>query len=165
MIAAGVSRRQSYKKPHPALLAAAARRLADLGVAPLVVYGPAEREDADRVVESSSGAARLAPPTDLMVLAALIRRARLFVGGDTGPLHLACAVGCPVVGLYGPTDPVVNGPWGVPHAVVSHDDRRYTGIKRRDRRLGFAGLTPAAVRDAIDIALERSLVQRAGSNA
>jgi ADP-heptose:LPS heptosyltransferase len=50
-------------------------------------------------------------PTTLLDLVALLRRARLVVAADTGPLHLACAVGAPVVGLYGPTDPARNGPF------------------------------------------------------
>jgi lipopolysaccharide heptosyltransferase I len=59
--------------------------------------------------------ARVAQPVHLRLaprqLAALIRRARLLVSGDTGPLHLAAAVGTPLVGLYGPTDPARNGPY------------------------------------------------------
>jgi heptosyltransferase-1 len=103
------------------------------------------------VVEQAGGdAAVLAPPTDLAVLAALIERARLFVGGDSGPLHLACALGCPVVAIYGPTDPRVNRPWGVPSRVVHPPERRYSGIKRIDRVSGgFEGLDPARVEVAV----------------
>lgn len=59
-------------------------------------------------------------PVSLAQLVALIRRARLLVSGDTGPLHLAAALGTPVVGLYGPTDPVRNGPYSNRSAVVHH---------------------------------------------
>jgi heptosyltransferase-1 len=45
-------------------------------------------------------------------LIALTRRASLLVGGDSGPTHLAAALGIPLVALYGPTDPTRNGPWG-----------------------------------------------------
>src|SRR6185295_1456247 len=129
--------------------AAAARQLGELGVTPLVAYGPGEDMDAARVVQASDGAAHLLPPTDLAMLAALLRRARLFCGGDSGPLHLACAAGCPVVAIYGPTDPEVNAPWGVPHRVVAPPDRVYTGIKKEDRGRGFEGITPEAVRRAV----------------
>jgi ADP-heptose:LPS heptosyltransferase len=54
----------------------------------------------------------LAPPTDLRELAFLLSRAAVVVAGDTGPLHLAAAFETPTVGLYGPTDPRRNGPWG-----------------------------------------------------
>jgi ADP-heptose:LPS heptosyltransferase len=149
ILAPGASRAQAYKKPPSALLAAAARQAAELGVAPLVAYGPGEDLDAARVVQASDGVAHLLPPTDLAMLAALLRRARLFCGGDSGPLHLACAAGCPVVAIYGPTDPVVNAPWGVPHRVVAPPGRAYTGIKKLDRRQGFEGITDDDVRHAV----------------
>ena len=151
VLAPGASRGQAYKKPPPALLAEAARALERTGIVPIVVHGPGEIADAREVVRAAAGEARLAPPTDLLVLAALIRGARMFVGGDTGPLHLACAVGCPVVGIYGPTDPVVNAPWGVPHVVLAPAGRTYTGIKRLDRASGgFSGLEPGRVAAAIE---------------
>ena len=152
----GASRRQAYKKPPASLFAAAAAALATFGVTPIVAAGPGEDEDAERVIEASGGAARRAPSTSLTTLAALLRGARLFVGGDTGPLHLACGVGCPVVGLYGPTDPIVNSPWNVPFAALSPAGRAYTGIKARDRAAGgFAGLEPGDVAKAVSELLTR----------
>jgi ADP-heptose:LPS heptosyltransferase len=63
-------------------------------------------------VEASGGAARLAPPTSgFEDLAASLEAARLFVGGDSGPLHVASLVGTPVVQILGPTHPVENRPW------------------------------------------------------
>jgi ADP-heptose:LPS heptosyltransferase len=150
VLSPGASRRQAYKKPPSVLMAAAADALHEVGIAPLVVYGPGEEADALRVAEASRGRALPAPPTELTLLAALLRKARLFVGGDSGPMHLACGVGCPVVAIYGPTDPVVNGPWGVPSASVVPPDRTYTGVPRLDRtNAGFAGIAPEAVRSAV----------------
>ncbi len=152
----GASRRQAYKKPPPPLFAVAARALADRGVASIVVWGPGEDDDADRIVAASGGLARRAPPTTLKSLAALLHGARVFVGGDSGPLHLACGMGCPVVGLYGPTDPIVNTPWNVPFVTVAPPGTAYTGIKAMDRAAGgFAGLAPDAVVDAIGDILKR----------
>lgn len=71
----------------------------------LVVWGPGERELADVI------GGEVAPPTNLRELAFLLRHAAVVVGGDTGPLHLAVALGSPVVGLFGPTDPARNGPY------------------------------------------------------
>ena len=157
VIAPGASARQPYKKPPPTLLAAAAHALREREIAPLVVHGPGEQADAVRVVQASSGEAVLAPPTDLRMLAAVVRHAKLVVAGDTGPLHLACAAGCPVVAIYGPTDPEVNAPWGVPYASVSPPGRIYTGIKRKDRRSGgFEGVTTEAVAAAVGDVLERT---------
>lgn len=82
------------------------------GAAPLVTGGPAERELVDAVVGASAGCASgLAGELSLGGLAALYRRARLVIATDSGPLHLATAVGAPVVGLYGPAEPLQFGPW------------------------------------------------------
>jgi heptosyltransferase-1 len=59
-------------------------------------------------------------------LIAMMRRARLFVGGDTGPLHLAAALGIPVVGLFGPTDPVRTGPYGTKAIALRHPESKTT---------------------------------------
>lgn len=72
----------------------------------LVVWGPGEAERAQAI------GARIAPPTNLRELAWLLQKADLVIGGDTGPLHLAAALGTKVVGLYGPTNPRRNGPYG-----------------------------------------------------
>jgi len=60
----------------------------------------------------------LAGKTDLQELAEVYRRAALYIGGDTGPTHLAAAVGIPVIALMGPTDPETNGPFGEGHTVI-----------------------------------------------
>ncbi len=84
----------------------------------LVVWGPGEEGMAREVVAASKGAARLAPRTSLRELVPYIRKARLFVSGDSGPLHLASACGVPAVGIFGPTDPARNGPFGEGDEVV-----------------------------------------------
>jgi 3-deoxy-D-manno-octulosonic-acid transferase/heptosyltransferase-1 len=102
---------------------AVARALRDAdGVLTLVSVGPArdDRAFAEAVVKEAAGAASLAPPTPgLGDLAALFARSRLYLGSDTGPLHVASLVGTPVVQLLGPTDPVENAPWpGTPSRTV-----------------------------------------------
>lgn len=92
--------------PH---FAALAKRLGDRA---LVVWGPGERDLAEAT------GARMAPPTSLRQLAHLLKNAALVIGGDTGPLHLADALGTKVIGLYGPTDPRRNGPWSQPANVI-----------------------------------------------
>ena len=72
----------------------------------VAAWGPGEEE-----LARATGA-RMAPPTNLRELARLLRDAQLVIGGDTGPLHLAAALGTPVIGLYGPTNPARNGPYG-----------------------------------------------------
>ena len=72
------------------------------------------------VIAASRGAATLVP-SSLPRLVALLRRSGVVVGGDSGPVHLAAALGAPLVALFGPTDPARNGPWGPgPMAVLRH---------------------------------------------
>jgi lipopolysaccharide heptosyltransferase I len=102
--------------------AALARRLAHEADAHAVVaWGPGE-EAAARAIVERSGTAVLAPPTDLDALLALLRRASAVVAGDTGPLHMAAALGVPCVGLYGPTAAARNGPHGAGHRTLSAPD-------------------------------------------
>jgi heptosyltransferase I len=96
-----------------------ATALARAGFRTLVNAPPAEDAAARRVVETSGGAAA-AVPCSVGQLIALVRRAALVVAGDTGPLHLAAALERPVVGLYGPTDPARNGPYGTQSRVLRH---------------------------------------------
>ena len=88
-----------------------ARALAKCGLQSVVNFGPGEGELA-RAAETASESAGRAFQCSISELIALTRRARLFVGGDTGPLHLAAALKVPVVAIFGPTDPARNGPYG-----------------------------------------------------
>ncbi|MCO6450916.1 MAG: glycosyltransferase family 9 protein [Caldilineales bacterium] len=99
-----------------------ARRLGERGHPVLVSGGPDEATLAAEVVtQSGGGAINLGGRTSFGVLAALLSQATLVLGPDSGPLHLAVAVGTPTIHLYGPADPVRYGPWGDPdrHLVVS----------------------------------------------
>ena len=87
-----------------------AAELAKLGLASLINFGPGEESIAEEVRAASSGSA-IPFACDLSQLIALTRRAALFIGGDTGPMHLAAALDVPVVALFGPTDPARNGPY------------------------------------------------------
>ena len=89
------------------------------GLRSVVLWGPGDEELAASVVRASNGAAKEAPATGIADLIALSRAATLCVSGDTGPVHLAAAVGTPVVGIFGPTDPQRNGPWKEEDLVVS----------------------------------------------
>jgi len=93
------------------------RQLAESGLKVLLNFGPGE-EDLARAVETASGGAAEMFTGSLTQLIALTRRARLFIGGDTGPMHLAAALGVPVVGIFGPTDPARNGPFGISSIVL-----------------------------------------------
>lgn len=111
----GSSPATPHKRWSPDRFGALARTLAARrGIPSAVLWGDGadEQARARAVVEASGGAARPAPPTVAFAeLAALLRAARLFVGGDSGPLHAASLVGTPVVQVMGPTHPVENTPW------------------------------------------------------
>ncbi len=81
------------------------------GLRVLLNCGPGEEALARSIEEQAKGVAQ-AVPCSLAELIALTRHARLFIGGDSGPTHLAAALGVPVVALFGPTDPARNGPYG-----------------------------------------------------
>lgn len=98
----------------------------------LVVWGgERERADAEQIVAHSAGHAILAPQTTLLELAALIEGGRLFVSADTGPLHMAVAVGTASIGLFGATRPEDSGPYGPPHVALQVE---YQGGSHRQRR-------------------------------
>ena len=82
-----------------------------MGFTPLVNAPKKDDAVAAIVVAASGGAAEMVV-CNVAGLIALIRRSSLLVGGDSGPTHLAAALGVPLVALYGPTDPARNGPWG-----------------------------------------------------
>lgn len=101
-------------------------QLADLlleqhGVSSIVTYGPGEEALAAQVAASSRAKAARPLASTLKQFIALARRARLFVGGDTGPLHLAAASSTPIVGIYGPTSAERNGPFDKLDVVVGQD--------------------------------------------
>jgi heptosyltransferase-1 len=132
---------------------AVARALADEGVRSLINYGPGEEDLAAAVESSSAGAARKVS-CSVAELISLTRRARLFIGGDTGPLHLAAALSVPVVAIFGPTDPARNGPFGT-RAVVLRSSISITNHARlRDPEQGLLEIPPGEV-----ISAARQLLQ------
>ena len=94
-----------------------ARQLDREGIHCFVNCGPGEEHLGEEVSGASGGVAKALTLT-ITELIALTRGARLFVGGDTGPLHLAAALRVPVVAIFGPTDPARNGPYGTRSVVL-----------------------------------------------
>ncbi len=110
------------KRWPPARFGAVAAALRERhGLTSVVLWGPVERALGEEVVAGSSGAAMLSPATSIADLVALARGAALMISGDTGPTHVAAAVGTPIVGIFGPTRPARNGPWLPEDVTVSRD--------------------------------------------
>ena len=132
--------------------AIAAHLSARHGLPSVVTWGPREQALAGEVVAASGGTARTAPSTSIADLVELARAAAVFIAGDTGPMQLAAAVGTPVVGLFGPTNPLRNGPWDAADTWVSRFDDCACHHKRRCRRETpcVNTITVEQVADAVD---------------
>jgi heptosyltransferase I len=116
-----------------------ARRLAEAGIYPVVNYGPGE-EDLFRAVLAASGGRARPMKGSVTELIALTRRARIFIGGDTGPLHLAAALRVPVVAIFGPTDPARNGPYGTRSVVLRSAESVTSHARRSDPDEGLLAI-------------------------
>jgi len=134
---------------------AVAKALAGCGFIPLVNFGPGEEALAFATERASGGAARPISGT-LGELIALLRRARLFIGGDTGPLHLAAALQVPIVAIFGPTDPARNGPFGTRSIVLRNDASRNSLSHTSDPDPGLLKITADEVITAARRLLEES---------
>ncbi len=117
----------------------------------VVVWGPGEEPRAAAVAEAGGKHVRLAPPTDLEELAAVLGGASLVVGGDTGPVHLAASFGVPTVGVFLASDWRRNGPLGPRTTVVSGAGESSEGPSGSARALP---LRPVASREIISAALD-----------
>ncbi len=133
-----------------------ARGLARAGLCPLVNYGPGE-EDLFRAVLAASGGTARPTKGSVTDLIALTRRARLFIGGDTGPLHLAAALRVPVVAIFGPTDPARNGPYGTRSFVLRSAESVTSHARRAEADEGMLAIGSEAVMAAARGLLGRDL--------
>lgn len=124
-----------------------ARALAARGLQSIVNHGPGEESLAREVEAASEGAAR---PFQCSIseLIALTRQAKLFIGGDTGPLHLASALNIPVVAVFGPTDPARNGPYGTRSIVLRNPESSTSHARVAQPDQAMLEITVDAVVDA-----------------
>jgi heptosyltransferase I len=74
----------------------------------------------------------------------------LAIGGDTGPIHLACALGRPVVGIYGPTDPARNGPYGTRFKILRSPFSQRNHARLDEPEAGLLTISPEDVLQAVD---------------
>ena len=133
----------------------------------IVFGGPSDREAAGRVLArarelAAEDAVRIVPAEgwSLAELRALMDRASLFLGGDSGPMHIAATSDVPIVALYGPTVPAQWAPWRPRHLPTLAVDSGPLPCRPCDQRACvpgdfrcFLGITPASVRAAADRAL------------
>jgi lipopolysaccharide heptosyltransferase I len=113
------SKGSEFKRWDLANYGALIRRAAEAtGATMLILWGPGEEEEARRLKEMGGDHAALACSTTVPELLALIKRLDLYIGGDTGVMHLAALARVPVVAIFGPTDHLVNGPFGDGHTII-----------------------------------------------
>jgi heptosyltransferase-1 len=124
--------------------AAVACHLAACGFRIIVNAGPGEEQLAEAIVNQAGGAA-LVLRCSLAQLIAVTRRVELAIAGDTGPLHLACALDRPVVGIYGPTDPSRNGPFGTRFRVLRNPESKRDHTRYEDPESGLLTIQPEEV--------------------
>jgi heptosyltransferase-1 len=124
--------------------AVVAQGLIEQGCRIFVNVGPGEEPLAKAIARQTGGAAT-ALSCRLSQLMALTRRIALAIAGDTGPLHLACALGRPVLGIYGPTDPQRNGPFGTRFQVLRSPHSRRDHRRRAAPEAGLVAIQPEEV--------------------
>ena len=124
-----------------------AKALTHHGIASLINFGPGEEALAKAVEAAAGGTARPLSCT-ISELISLTRRARLFIGGDTGPLHLAAALQIPAVAIFGPTNPLRNGPYGTRSIVLRSLSSQTSHARRAEPDAGLLEITSAEVLNA-----------------
>ena len=124
-----------------------ARTLGEHGIQSLVNSGPGELELAKSVCNGNETIARVVE-CSILQLIALTRRAALCMGGDTGPLHLASALGIPVLAIFGPTDPARNGPYGGEFVVLRSPESKRDHTRHREPEAGLLNITIEQVTEA-----------------
>ena len=121
-----------------------AKTLARDGLRSIINFGPGE-ETLAKAAQAVSGDVAEAMSFSISELLALTRRARLFVGGDTGPMHLAAALAVPVVAIFGPTDPARNGPFGTRNISLRHPNSPNALTHRAQPDPGILEIAPHQV--------------------
>lgn len=106
------------KWPLPYFAKLADRFIRELNAKILLFWGPGELDEVKKLKDLITTEAVIIPKTDLKRLAALLQKCSLVVSNDSGPMHIAAAVGTPTVGIFGPTHPETQGPYGDKHEVA-----------------------------------------------
>jgi heptosyltransferase-1 len=135
-----------------------AKALAADGISSILNCGPGE-DTLALVAEAASEGWAMPMKCSITELIALTRRAKLFIGGDTGPLHLAAALRVPVVAIFGPTDPARTGPYGTRSIVLRHPESPTSHARRAAPDEGMLEITSEAVVHAARTLLANSAAE------
>ena len=129
-------------------------RLADLlinhfDVEILILWGPGEEQLVEEVVNSMKHSPQVLPQTTLLELAGYLQCCHLLISNDSGPMHIAAALDVTTIGIFWPTDPEGQGPWGNKHIVVQQDKVDCLGCNRTDCLIGNICLTTLEPEDVL----------------
>jgi len=118
----------------------------------LILWGPCEFDEAEKLAKSIGENAKLHPETNLIEQAALLSLCDLYIGNDTGPMHMATAVGTPTIGLLGPTNAKLQGPFGLNAKAVINPDSPCLGCDLLECPLGdcMNDLKPEMVLEVVE---------------
>ena len=130
-------------------------------VAVVLTYGPREKSLVEAVVRFSKSSPIISCPTTLGQLIALLARCQTMVSSDTGPLHIAAALGKRVIGLYGPVDSERNGPYGEGNIVIKRDLNCIPCWRRSCRSVAcMKGITVSDVLEKVTAVLHKKLCKK-----
>ena len=93
----------------------------DPGVSVIVFWGPGEFEDITTIRNKTSVPVHCIPKTSLKEMGALLKHCSYLISNDSGPMHIAVSLDVPTLGIYGPTNPILQGPYGPRNAWVRHE--------------------------------------------
>ncbi len=97
------------------------RLVQQYGTSIVLTWGPGQLQDVEKIQSLMKQNAFIPPATTLKQLGALLKRCTCVISNDSGPMHIAAAVGTPVLGIYGPTSPVLQGPFGGQHVTIAKE--------------------------------------------
>jgi ADP-heptose:LPS heptosyltransferase len=119
----------------------------------ILTWGPGQYADVEEVKARMKHAPLIPPETTLPQLAALLKACTLVVSNDSGPMHLATAVGTPVLGIYGPTNPMLQGPYGPGHCTVRREGLDCLGCNLTSCPIGHPCMLDLSVATVVDAVL------------
>ena len=120
----------------------------DAGI--ILIWGPGQRSDVEKVQSLMKRRAFIPPETTLPQLGALLKRCTIVVSNDSGPMHIAAAVGTPVLGIYGPTSPTLQGPYGEQHLTIRNEGLECLGCNFTKCPIGH----PCMLKLSVDAVME-----------
>jgi heptosyltransferase-3 len=129
--------------------ALADRLVNDYGARVVLAWGPGERGEVEELRGKMKQQALIPPATSLTQLGALLARCSLMITNDSGPMHIGAAVGTPILGIYGPTNPILQGPYGPRHAVVRKESLRCLGCNYTECPIGHPCMRELDVDDVM----------------